>query len=168
MFLYVCRRRISGVIIYGQKGQKIPHKKIGLNHKSALTFLLFNIFCWNFNWRQISFWNARFRGVFMIGWLLVPPLRPLLIIYETEIYKSWPNFRFHIWRVQKCVQMVQNSPEMNRSRCVDVCTYLVFVLTPNICGNTPIVISQNIDFELTRWSETPYFKDFWPLDVLFF
>ena len=124
------------------------NKKFSLNHKSALTFLLFNIFCWNFNWSQISFWNARFRGVFMIGWLLVPPLGSLLKFSEMEIYKSWPNSRFHTWRVQKCVQMVQNSPEMNRSRWVDVSTYLVFLLTPIICGDMAIFDSQNIDLEL--------------------
>ena len=75
----------------------------------TLTFLFFNIFWWHFNWSQISFWNARFRGVFMIGWLMVPPRGPLLKFSETEIHKSWSNSRFHTWRVQKYVKLVQNS-----------------------------------------------------------
>ena len=103
----------------------------------------------------------------MIGWLLVPPLGSLLKLSEMEIYKSWSNSRFHTWRVQKCVKTVQNSPEMNNSRWVAVCTYFVFVLAPNIYGNTLTFVTQNIDLELSRWSETPYFKGLVDIHSLF-
>ena len=44
--------------------------------------------------------------------------------------------------------MIQNSSEMNVSRCVGASTYLAHLLTHNSCGDMFILSTEKIDLEL--------------------
>ena len=49
------------------------------------------------------------------------------------VFQKCENFRMNLIEVSKTIQMHANSSEMNRSRCVDVPTYLVHYVEPNSC-----------------------------------
>ena len=75
-----------------------------------------------------------------------------------EFSKSWPNFRFYNMWVWKWAETVQNSLETNTTQWVDSSKYRVLHLTSARYEMKSIFLTQNIDLELMRLSETSFFN----------